>query len=328
MKAAWYEKYGTAKEVFQIGELPDPQAGPGEVLVRLHTSGVNPTDWKSRMGSRGAFTFDRIVPHHDGAGVIEAVGAGVDASRAGQRVWVYGAQYGRPMGTAAQYVALPQEQAAWLPDRVSFEEGACLGVPALTAHRCLMADGPVTGLDVLVTGGAGAVGHYGIQLAKWGGAANIIATVSSDEKAAHAVAAGATHTINYRTEDVAARVMEITGGKGVERVVEVDFGGNIGATPNLIAMNATIGCYASTGNREPSFVYQEFSQRSATVRFVTVFRSPADAIAQGVADVNQAIEDGALQHAIAERYTLDDIVAAHESQEASKIIGNIVIAIP
>ncbi|MBI2360745.1 MAG: NADPH:quinone reductase, partial [Deltaproteobacteria bacterium] len=205
MLAAWYEKVGPAREVLQAGEMPEPGVGPGEVRVRQYTSGVNPSDTKRRSGATEGMSFPRIIPHSDGAGIIDQAGAGVDERRVGERVWTYNARWQRPFGTAAQYVVVPSQQAVHLPDSVSFAEGACLGIPGMTAHRCVFVDGPVRGKTVLVTGGAGCVGHYAVQFAKWGGA-SVIATVSSEKKAAHARAAGADYTINYREEDVAGRV--------------------------------------------------------------------------------------------------------------------------
>ena len=327
MKAAWYEQYGPASEVFHVGDLPDPQAASGEVLVRVRASGVNPSDWKSRTGSRGPqMPFPRIVPHSDGAGTIEAVGAGVDASRVGQRVWLFEGQWQRPFGTAAEYIALPFEHAVPLAENVSFEEGACIGIPAMTAHRCLFASGPVQGFTVLVTGGAGAVGHYAIQLAKWGGT-TVIATVSSDEKAAHARRSGADHTVNYRTEDTAARVLELTNGEGVERIVEVDFGGNIAVNQRALKLNGAIGCYASTGHREPAVEYQAFSRKNATVHFVLVYSEPEQAKRQAVEDITSAISVGALTHPIAATMPLSEVAAAHELQESNTAIGNIIITV-
>lgn len=325
MRAAWYERYGPAREVFYVGEMPNPEPGPGEVLVRVHASGVNPSDWKSRTGSRGPqMPFPRVIPHSDGAGVIEAVGAGVDASRVGERVWLFEGQWQRPFGTAGEYIALPSAHAPTLPESVTFPEGACIGIPAMTAHRCLFASGPVNGMTVLVTGGAGAVGHCAIQLAKWGGAM-VITTVSSDEKAGHALRAGADHTVNYRTEDVGERVLELTGGEGVERIVEVDFGGNLAASKRALRLNGAIGCYASTGDREPAVEYQVLSRKNATVHFVLVYSEPESAKRQAVDDIATAIAGGALTHPIAAVMPLDDIAAAHEMQESNTAIGNIVI---
>ncbi len=327
MKAAWYDRYGPAREVLVVGELPDPEPGPGEVLVRVRASGVNPSDWKARTGSRGPeMPFPRIIPHSDGAGEIAAVGEGVAPSRVGERVWLYEGQWQRPFGAAAELIALPSERAVPLPDSVSFHEGACIGIPAMTAHRCLFASGPVNGMTVLVTGGAGAVGHYAVQFAKWGGA-RVIATVSSEEKAARALRPGADHAVNYRSEDVAERALEITGGEGVERIVEVDFGGNLAASKRALRLNGAIGCYASAGDREPAVEYQALSRKNATVRFVLVYSEPEDAKRQAVADIGQAIADGALSHPIAAAMPLDDVAAAHELQESGTAIGNIILAV-
>src|SRR5918997_2535254 len=182
MQAVWYERNGPAREVLQFGEMPDPEPGPGEVRVRIHASGVNPSDWKTRSGLR-PMTFPRVIPHSEGAGVIDRVGVGVPASRVGDRVWTWNAQWKRPFGTAAEFVVLPAEQAVPLPEGPSFDEGACLGIPALTAHRAVTIDGSVEGQTVLVAGGAGAVGHYATQFARLLGAAQVLSTVSSPEKA-------------------------------------------------------------------------------------------------------------------------------------------------
>ena len=327
MKAAWYDRYGPARDVLSVGELPDPQPGPGEILARVRASGVNPSDWKARTGSRGPeMPFPRIVPHSDGAGEIAAVGAGVPQSRVGERVWLYEGQWQRPFGTAAELIALPSERAVTLADSVSFEEGACIGIPAMTAHRCLFASGPVAGMTVLVTGGAGAVGHYAIQFAKWGGA-RVIATVSSDEKAEHAMRSGADHTINYRTEDVADRALALTDGEGVERIVEVDFGGNLAASKRALRLNGAIGCYASTGDREPAVEYQALSRKNASVHFVLVYSEPEAAKRQACADITQAIAGGALTRPVAAVMPLDEIAAAHELQESGAAIGNIILTI-
>src|SRR4029077_14443984 len=217
MRAAWYERNGSAREVLTLGEMPDPTPGPGEVLVRIHASGVNPSDVKS--GARARIAFPRVIPQSDGAGIIAAVGDGVAPSRVGQRVWIYNAQWQRPFGTAASLVALPAGLTVPLARGVRFGPRACLGIPASTAHQAVFCDGPVARKTVLVTGGAGAVGHYAIQLARWGGA-RVLATASSEAKADHARAAGAEAVFNYREEDVAAAVMAATAGAGVDRIVQ------------------------------------------------------------------------------------------------------------
>ncbi|MEX2599429.1 MAG: NADPH:quinone reductase [Dehalococcoidia bacterium] len=324
MRAAWYERYGPAREVFQIGELPQPRPGTGEVLVRVHCSGVNPSDWRTRTGSRGEFPFERIVPHSDGAGVIEALGGGVDGRAVGQRVWMFNAQWQRPMGTAAEYVALPAPLTVPLDGSLSFAEGACLGVPAMTAHRCLFADGTVEGKTVLVTGGAGAVGNYAVQLAKWGGAA-VIATVSSEQKAEFARKAGADEVINYKESDVVSEVMRLTGGAGVDRIVEVDFGGNIEVSGQVLKMHGGIAIYSSLREREPKVRYIDFMRKNANLRFVHMYTVPEEAKQQAIADITQAIAEGALWHPIGARFPLEEIAAAHEAQESGKVTGNIVI---
>src|SRR5205823_3201915 len=227
VKAVWYERTGPAPEVLVHGEMPTPNAGPGEVRVRLEASGVNPADVGRRGGSYRAMEYPRVIPNSDGAGIIDQVGDGVTRLKTGQRVWLFnGQRNGRAFGTAAEHIALAEHLVTPLPDNLSFAAGATLGIPAMTAWTCLYCDGPIVGQTVLVTGGAGAVGHYAVQLAKWGGA-KVIATVSSAVKAEQARFAGADLVINYKSEDVVARAMAFTGQRGVDRVVDVDFGGNI-----------------------------------------------------------------------------------------------------
>ncbi|MDP3938083.1 MAG: NADPH:quinone reductase, partial [Deltaproteobacteria bacterium] len=234
MKAAFYRRQGPAREVFEIGELPDPHPARGEVRVRIRASGVNPTDTYTRSGvRRRGMPFETIVPNQDGAGVIDEVGEGGARERVGERVYVTMAQWQRPWGTASEYVALPEVRATALSENTSFEQGACLGVPILTAHYALALYGGVAGKTVLVQGGAGAVGFYAIQFAKFKGA-SVIATVSSDGKAQIARSAGADHVINYRTEDLGTRVSEITSGRGVARVLEVNFAANAAKWPQIL----------------------------------------------------------------------------------------------
>jgi NADPH:quinone reductase len=247
MRAAYYRTYGPARAVLEIGELPDPVPGPGEVRVRMKFSGINPSDCNRRAGIRDRPGYPLIIPHSDGAGEIDAVGEGVPPERIGEPVWIWNAQRARPFGTAAEYVALPSRQAVRLPAGVMLADGASLGVPGMTAYFSLLADGPLDGRDVLVTGGAGAVGFYAVQIARLAGARTVVTTVSSEEKARIAAAAGAEVIINYRTEDVAERVMQTTGGRGVDRISEVDFGGNLAITLKVIQPDCAIGAYASKG---------------------------------------------------------------------------------
>lgn len=325
MRAAWYERNGPAAEVLTVGEMPVPEPGPGEVRVRVVVSGLNPTDVKSRAGSR-PMGFPRVVPHQDGAGIVEEVGPGVPAARIGERVWLFTIQWQRPWGTAAEYTIAPASLAVTLPGGTSFEEGACLGIPAVTAHRCLFADGPVDGKTVLVTGGAGAVGHYAVQLAKWAGA-RVVATVSSAEKAAAATAAGADHVVNYRTDDAASRILALTGGVGVDRVVDVDFGGNLATSLAVVKTNGAIAAYASMGEPEPRLPFYALMSKNVTVRPVLLYTMPAEAKARAAEDIVALVERGRLAHQIGARFTLDEIVRAHEAQESGKVVGNIVIRV-
>ncbi|MGH8640835.1 MAG: NADPH:quinone reductase, partial [Burkholderiales bacterium] len=301
MLAGWYEKHGPARAVLQVGEQPDPVPGKGEVRVRLHASAVNPSDVKARGGSRPVIP-PRVVPNSDGAGEIDRVGAGVSKSRLRQRVWVYNGQWQRPFGTSAQYIALPAAQAIPLPRKVSFAQGACLGIPVMTAHRCLFADGPIDGMTVLVTGGAGVVGHYAVQLARWAGA-RVIATVSSPEKAEHARKGGAHATINYRTEDVAARLAELTRGQGIDRVVDVELGVNLATYEKALRPAAMIATYAAAAVQD-SVLPSRLRQRNVTVRMVFVYTMPDAAKRQAIADIARWIARGKPKYAIAARFAL------------------------
>jgi NADPH:quinone reductase len=323
MRAAWYERNGPAAEVLKLGELPVPEPGPGEVRVRVVTSGLNPTDVKARAGSR-PMGYPRVVPHQDGAGVIDKVGAGVPASRVGERVWLYIVQWQRAWGTAAEYTTVPARLAVTLPANTSFAEGACLGIPAVTAHRCLFADGPLGGQTVLVTGGAGAVGHYAVQLAKWAGA-RVIATVSSAEKAKLAALAGADHTVNYRAGDTAAEILALTGGAGVDRIVDVDFGANLPVSVKVLKTNGTIATYASMGESEPKLPFYTLMAKNATIRAVLLYTMPERAKDEAARDVAHLVETGRLVHVIGARFPLERIVEAHQAQESGKVTGNIVV---
>ena len=323
MHAAWYEKNGPAADVLKYGELPDPQPGPGEVRVRLHASAVNPSDVKARAGSR-PIRWPKLIPNSDGAGVIDRVGAGVKSHRVSDRVWTFNGQWDRPFGTSAQYITLPAALAVPLPDKLSWEQGACLGIPVMTAHRCLFADGPITGKTVLVTGGAGVVAHYAIQLAKWAGA-KVVTTVSSEIKAAHARAAGADVAINYRTENVVERIRAETG--GVDRVVDVDFGKNLPVTSQVLRADGVIASYASMSDLTPKFPYRELFQLNPTIRPVFVYTMADEAKAQAHADIVRWLAEARPVFAIAERYPLIEVVKAQLAVERGEKIGHVILAI-
>ncbi|MCP4356929.1 MAG: NADPH:quinone reductase [Chloroflexi bacterium] len=326
MKAGWYNQYGAAHDVIQIGEVATPIAAENEVRVRLFASGINPSDVKKRAGLRGAMPERRIIPHSDGAGVIDQVGVGVDTSRIGERVWVFNGQHERPFGTAAEYITLPQTQVVPLPANVTFAEGACLGIPAMTAHRCLFSDGPIADQSVLVTGGAGAVGHYAIQLAKWA-RATVITTVSSTQKGDHARHAGADFIINYHTEDVVDKIMEISGRAGVDRIIEVDFGGNLPVSQAILKNNGTIAAYASMGDVEPALPFYPLMFNNISLRLALVYNMPQAAKEQAGKDILQAIKDGKLVHPIATQFPLSQLAKAHEAVESGTYIGNVVVDI-
>jgi NADPH2:quinone reductase len=323
--AAWYERHGAAREVLRVGEQPDPLPGKGEVRVRLRASAVNPSDVKARGGSRPVI-LPRVIPNSDGAGEIDRVGSGVPKSRLRQRVWVYNGQWQRPSGTSAQFIALPAAQAVPLPRKVSYAAGACLGIPVMTAHRCLFSDGPLRGMTVLVTGGAGVVGHYAVQLARWAGA-RVIATVSSPEKAGHARKGGAHATINYRNEDVAARLAELTKGEGIDRVVDVELGVNLPTYEKALRPSAVIATYAAAATQD-SVLPSRLRQRNVTVRMVFVYTMPDAAKRQAIADIGRWLARGRPKYAIAARFPLSEIAAAHETVESGNKIGHVILDIP
>lgn len=317
MKAAWYEAKGAARDVLQVGEMERPEPGPGEVLVAIRASAVNPSDTKGRGGARGntAMPYPRIVPHQDGAGIIEAVGDGVPATRVGERVWVYEAQLGRALGTAAEYTTVPARKAVPLPEPVGFDEGACLGVPALTAHRCVFADGPVEGKTVLVTGGAGAVGFYAVQFAKWGGA-RVIATVGSAQDASTATAAGADVVINRREADVVAEIARACGEeRSIDRIVDVAFGANLPASLQVLKPRGVIATYASDAEPEPTLPFWPLVMLDAAVRFVLVYVMDEKAHEEAVAATLEGLREGWLKHNIAAHLPLERIAEAHELVE-------------
>jgi NADPH:quinone reductase len=320
MKAALYRSPGAAAEVLTVEDIDRPEPGPGEVLVRVHASGINPTDYKTRAGLTGRPIDGFQVPHQDGAGVIEAVGAGVDPARAGQRVWLWFAAFGRRWGTAAEWTVVPERLAMPLPGNASFELGASLGVPAITAHHCLLADGPVAGKTVLVAGGAGAVGHFAIELAKRAGA-RVITTVSSAEKAALAEGAGADLVVNYRTEDAAARIRE---SGPVDRVIEVALGANLSLDLAVAHQDTVVVTYAAEAS-DPVLPVRACMNANVILRFVLLYTVALDALEAAAADITAALAAGDLTELPVHRFPLADIVAAHEAAERG-VTGKVLVA--
>jgi NADPH:quinone reductase len=301
MRAAIYDDSGEIR----VEDVAEPQPGPGEVRVKVAVSGVNPTDWKAR-GGEVPFAFQ--VPNQDGAGVVDKVGEGVDDARVGERVWVYFAAWQRQWGTAAEYTVVPAQQAVALGD-ASFDLGASLGIPALTAHRCLFADGAVSGGTVLVAGGAGAVGHAAIELARWGGA-TVIATVSNEEKAQLARAAGAHHVVNYREADAAERIGQLAP-DGVDRVVEVALTANLELD---LAVGAThVATYAATADDTVAVPVRRLMTANTVLRFVLVYTIPRFALRRAVADVAEAVREGALTTLPLHRFPLERAAEAHDA---------------
>jgi NADPH2:quinone reductase len=320
MRAARYDRYGPAADVLRVEEIERPEPGPGEVRVRLQVSGINPTDWKSRAGVTPRPIDGFQIPHHDGAGVIDMVGEGVDPARTGERVWIWFAASTRRWGTAAEWTVLPERQAARLPDGSSAELGASLGVPAMTAHRCLFADGPLDGQTVLVAGGAGAVGHFAIELAKHAGA-RVITTVSGPQKAELAAKAGPDHVVNYRDADAADQIRAL--GPPVDRVIEVALGANLELDLAVTRPHASIVTYAAEP-ADPELPVRACMTANLTLRFVLLYGVPPVALDQAASDITSALADGALTELPVTRFALDDVVAAQDAVEAGTL-GKVVI---
>ncbi|MEV8438601.1 NADPH:quinone reductase [Actinosynnema sp. NPDC051121] len=326
MKAIVYRVHG-GPEVLELVDRDLPSPGPGEVRVRIAVSGVNPTDWQARAGGANAPDFPETTPHHDGAGTIDAVGEGVDPGRVGERVWVFMAAAGRPTGTAAEFAVVPAGRAVPLPEGTGFEVGAALGVPALTAHRALTVaeDGPrrlgpgaLTGEVVLAAGGAGAVGHAVIQLARWAGA-TVIATVGSREKARLATAAGAHHVVDYREGDPAAAIREIAP-DGVDVIAEVALGANLGLDLAVLRSRGTIAAYGNVGGGPVTLDVRRNMVVNTRLQFLVLYTAGPRVLAAAVEDVTAAVRDGALpvgeRHGLPLlRFPLDRTADAHRAVE-------------
>jgi NADPH2:quinone reductase len=323
MKAALYDSYGPAAEVLKVVEVDRPEPGPGQVRVRMQLSGINPTDWKARAGLTPRPMDGFQIPHHDGVGVIDAVGEGVDHGRVGQRVWTWLAASGNRWGTAAQWCVLPSRQAVLLPDGASAELGACLGVPAMTAHRCLYADGPVEGKNVLVAGGAGAVGHFAIELAKFRNA-RVVATVSGPRKAELATQAGADLVVNYRDADAAAQLKAFA--RQMDRIVELALGANLELDLAVSGPQTHIVDYAAEPD-DPVLPVRKCMTANVTVRFMLLYGVPAEALDQASADIDAALAAGALTALPVTRVPLDEVARAHDAVEANTV-GKVVLEIP
>jgi NADPH:quinone reductase len=330
VKAAVYRRTGPAAEVLSVEDMPVPVPGPGEVLVRVRASGINPADVKRRAGWRGQpMDHPAVIPHADGAGEIVGLGAGVDPARLGQRVWLFNAQGGyagpgRAFGTAAGFCALPSAQAIPLPDALSFEAGACLGIPAMTAHRAVFADGPVDGQTILVAGAGGAVAHLAVQFALAGGA-RVIGT-SGALRADHARAAGCAEVVDRHAPDLRDRLAALAP-DGFDRIVEVDFGANAALDIAVLKPNGVIASYSSTSVPEPVLPYYPLQFKGGTLRTVQGFNIPPEARAAGQAAIAELAARGVLRVAVGAALPLERIAEAHALVEAGRTIGNVVLTV-
>jgi NADPH2:quinone reductase len=323
MRAVHYESTGPARDVLRIGQLEQPTPSLGEVLVRVIVSGVNPSDVKSRAGGRAPLMYPSVIPHSDGAGLIEDVGPGVDRRRIGERVWIWNGQWKRPFGTAAEYIALPSTQAVPLPDGVPFHVGASLGVPWLTAWRAVRYR-PLVGVEtVLISGGAGAVGLYAIQLAKRAGF-RVVSTVSSPEKADLATSRGADLVIDYKHDDVAAAVSSFTDGQGVDRIIEVDLAGNASLYPKLLRKDGLVITYGSHDWSSP-LPLAEWLLHGLELAIFIVYEISPEIRARAIAESQIVLCDPTFQHPDAVRFPLEQIVEAHEAVESGTTMGKVVI---
>jgi NADPH2:quinone reductase len=324
MKAAFYERNGSARDVLQVSEIDTPRPGPGEVRVKLAVSGINPSDVKSRQGSTRKIAYPRVIPHSDGAGVIDDVGEGVSRSRIGERVWVWNGQWKRAFGTAAEFIVLPEIQAVILPEKTAFQAGACLGIPAMTAAHAVVLGNIDKATTVLVSGGAGAVSQYVIQFAKARGA-TCITTISSPEKAKLAQEAGADHVINYKQTSVGDRVMEITGKRGVDVVIELDLTANAKLVPTVIRPKGTVVVYGT--GPEATIPAAFCLVNSIRLQFFLVYELDAAERKQAVSTIDSALKRGTLLNRIAQQtFKLNDIVAAHEAVEQGSL-GNVLVTL-
>lgn len=324
MRAAWYEKQGPASDVLVVGEMPDPTPARGEVRIRIAASGINPGDIKKRQDSFGiGMGYPRVIPHSDGAGVVDQVGDGVSKDWVGEPVWCYGAQSYRPFGTAAEFCVLPIERVARLPKNVPLQQGACLGIPGITAHRAVHVTGNLNGLTVLVQGAGGSVGLCAVQLARQAGA-RVIGTVRSSVDEKTAWDAGA-HEVVLNDQDFSARLKELAP-DGIDHIVEVAFGANIEADVELLKQDGSIAAYA-TNAATPPIPFWEMVFKNIRLFFLGSDDFPTNAKIQATQDLNAALESGWSGFAIAEQIPLAEIARAHEFVEHPAKTGRVVLTI-
>lgn len=329
MRAITYNRFGAAAEVLELQEVETPAPAAGEVLVRLKVSGVNPSDVKARAGTRPGVTeppFPLVIPHSDGAGVIEAVGEGVDTARVGQRVWIWNGQWQRAFGTAAEYIAVPSLQAVPLPDVTSFEEGAILGIPGMTAVQSVLGGGDVRGKTVLVSGGAGTVGNLAVQVAAASGA-RVFATARGEAGIAAAKVAGAEQVFDYSASDLAEQVLDATDGDLIDRIVEVEFGANAETNTKLIAERGTIAAYGSAKDMSPVMPFYPLMFKAVTLELVLVYILSADQRANCAVQLTDLLERKALAMRVAEVMPLADCAKAHDIVASGQRAGAVLLEV-
>ena len=327
MKAITYSEFGVATDVLKVKELPIPKVSKDEVLVALEFSGSNPSDAKSRAGNRPGITkpqFEQIVPNSDGSGIITAVGEAVDKSRIGQRVWIWNGQWQRPNGTAAEYIAVPSAQAVEMPEDMSFETGACLGIPGLTASYCTLGDGALSGKTVFVSGGAGAVGHTCIQLAKWSGA-TVIAS-GSENGFEHIREAGADHVFDYRDTDLSKKILDICP-PGVDRAIEVEFGENVNLLHKIVRQNGEISLYGGAKNMNPTFPFGPYLFKALKINIALIYILPEQDRDIAIKALHDAHSEGALKMAVGNVFSLEECAKSHDATLTPGRKGSVLIKI-
>ena len=327
MQAVWYNKFGSAENILEIGEYQTPEPAQGEVKVRIHASGVNPSDTKKRFGANPAVLNNGpVIPNSDGSGEIVALGEDVNNRNIGERVWIYNAQFGRQEGTSAQFVCIPSNQAVWMPDNASYEIGAMMGIPAMTAHRCVCADGSVDGQILLVTGGAGRVGYYATQWAKYFGA-TVIATGSSRKSVEHCKQAGADFVVGHPSNKTATEILEFTSGRKVDRIVDGDFGVNLPSVLDVLKTNGVIATYSSMTNMNPVIPFVRMMFMDITIRMVLVYAMPGEAKQQAIEDITDMLTGGNFDHRVAATFPLEQSAKAHNEIERGDNYGSVIITI-
>ena len=325
MKAVWYNSFGPAEEVLNIGEFDTPEPEAGEVKIRVYASGVNPSDTKKRLGANPALLADGpVIPNSDGAGEIVSVGEGVSSSRVGERVWVYNAQYGRQLGTSAEFVCLPSDHAIILPDSAEYSAGAMMGIPAMTAHRCVFSDGSINGQTLLITGGAGRVGYYAIEWAKQNGS-TVIATASSEDSREQCVRAGADLVVGHPSDETVSEIIEYTNGRKIDRIIEGDFGANLLPVLDILKTSGTIATYSSMTDMNPSIPFIRMMFMDITIRMVLVYAMPDQAKAHAAKDITTMLSQNSFANRVAREYSLDNISDAHNMIESGEAYGSVII---